>query len=138
MATNGDSGNGDSGNGRSYHLPAFLEMSSDDLVSTRRFLESVFGWRFAPSSPAPSEEFEFEMPDGGQGKLRSVPSMDRPDRIDRIRVYDIQAALERGQRAGGTLVLPRVEAPGLGSFFAMRIPGGPIITCWQSAPPLDR
>jgi len=33
------------------------------------------------------------------------------------------------------MVLPRIEAAGLGSFFVVRIPGGPMLTCWQSAPP---
>ncbi len=116
--------------------PTFLEISSDDPVSTRRFCENVFGWNFQPSrDPAPESGFEFETPEGGQGRLHPPPQPAEPERISRIRVVDLGSTLERATRAGGSLLLPRVDAPGMGSFFVVRVPGGPILTCWEAEAP---
>ena len=47
---------------------------------------------------------------------------------------DLEVALHRIERAGGTVVLPRVDAPGMRSLFWFKIPGGPILACWQHEP----
>ena len=49
-------------------------------------------------------------------------------------VQDLDAATTKIKRAGGEIVLPRVDVPGMGSFFWFRVPGGPIMACWQDAP----
>ncbi len=116
--------------------PTFLELSSDDPVSTRQFCESVFGWSFGtPAVPTPGGELEFQTPEGGQGRLHSAPKSEAPDQVGRVRVVDLGSTLERATRAGGSLLLPRVEAPGMGSFFVVRVPGGPILTCWEAEAP---
>lgn len=115
--------------------PTFLELSSADPVSTRKFLETVFGWSFASRASGTEDGLAFQTLDGLEGRVHRVPTEVPPERISRVRVEDLGSTLERAQGAGGTLILPRVDAPGLGSFFTVRIPGGPILTCWQSAPP---
>ena len=116
--------------------PAVLQLSSEDPSSTRQFLETVFGWNFGAASS--DDGIEFEMPDGGQGRLHPPSEPEDPDQIGRIRVVDLSSTLERAQRAGGSLLLPRVDAPGMGSFFMVRIPGGPILTCWEAEAPSRR
>jgi predicted enzyme related to lactoylglutathione lyase len=51
-----------------------------------------------------------------------------------VRVVDLDAALRKVQKAGGRVVLPRVDVPGMGSFFWFQIPGGPLLACWQDTP----
>ena len=118
--------------------PALIELSSNDPVTTRRFLESVFGWSFAPPPDSADDELAFHTPEGGEGLLHAARSYEPSTRINRVRVSDLGTTLERVQRAGATLLMPRVDAPGLGSFFTVEIPGGTLLTCWQTAPPVRR
>ena len=55
-----------------------------------------------------------------------------------VRVDDLDGASRKIVRAGGEIVLPRVDIPGMGSFFWFRIPGGPILAAWQDAPALPK
>ncbi|HXY47076.1 MAG TPA: hypothetical protein VEK13_04175 [Thermoplasmata archaeon] len=115
--------------------PALIELSSNDPVTTRRFLESVFGWSFVPPPESADDELPFRTPEGSEGLLHAARSYEPSTRIHRVRVSDLGTTLERVQRAGATLLMPRVDAPGLGSFFTVEIPGGTLLTCWQTAPP---
>ncbi len=115
--------------------PTLLELSSDDPVSTRKFLETVFGWNFATQPAGTEDGVTFQTMEGNEGRLHRVPTRQPPERISRVRVADLGSTLERARGAGGTIILPRVDAPGLGAFFTVQIPGGPILTCWQSSPP---
>jgi predicted enzyme related to lactoylglutathione lyase len=116
-------------------VPSLIELSSNDPVTTRRFLESVFGWSFVPPPDSADNELPFRTPEGSEGFLHAARSYEPSTRIHRVRVSDLGSTLERVQRAGATLLMPRVDAPGLGSFFTVEIPGGTLLTCWQSAPP---
>ena len=76
----------------------------------------------------------FTDPEGGRGGIRSTRPTEAPSTISYVRVADLDAALARVHRAGGTVVLPRVDVPGMGSFFWFKVPGGPVLACWQDAP----
>jgi predicted enzyme related to lactoylglutathione lyase len=114
--------------------PTFLELSSHDPLSTRRFLETVFGWSFARSAPSPDGDLVFETGDGGKGRVVPTSGSETPS-LGHLYVQDLGSTLERAQRAGGRLIFPRVEMPGKASFFTVELPGGPVLTCWQPAKP---
>jgi uncharacterized protein len=113
---------------------AFTELASDDPVSTQQFLERVFRWRFRTVQMPAGEYRSFEIPGGGQGGIRATQPTESPSSLSYIRVPDLEIALSRIQAAGGAVVLPRVDVPHMGSFFWFKIPGGPILACWQDAP----
>ncbi|MCI4357656.1 MAG: VOC family protein [Thermoplasmata archaeon] len=116
---------------------AFTELSSEDPAVTRRFLERAFHWAFQ-SRPMPGGEYlAFEIPGGGQGGIRRTQPTESPASLSYIRVADLDEARRRVEEAGATVVLARVDAPGMGSFFWFKIPGGPILACWQDEPPRD-
>ena len=113
---------------------AFTEMASEDPSATRRFLQRAFRWQFR-SVPMPEGEYlSFDIPGGGRGGIRRTRPTESPSSLSYVRVEDLARALERVEKAGGTVVLPRVDVPGMGSFFWFRVPGGPILACWQDAP----
>ena len=114
--------------------PVFLDLSSEDPVSTRSFLENVFGCRFAGGPTSNGDGMAFETPEGHQGHVHPADPAQATEQIGRVRVADLESTLVQAQQAGGTLLMPRVDAPGMGSFFVVKIPGGPLLTCWQSAP----
>lgn len=117
---------------------AFTEFASSDLQETRRFLERAFRWRLR-SVPMPQGEYlSFDIPGGGRGGVRSTQRTEVPSSLSYVRVSDLDRAMDRVKRAGGEVVLPRVDVPNMGSFFWFKIPGGPILACWQDAPPRSR
>jgi uncharacterized protein len=112
----------------------FVEFASEDPSATRDFLVEVFEWKFQ-SRPMPQGEYlAYEAPGGGRGGIRPTQPTEAPSSLSYIRVADLGRALERIQARGGTIVLPRVDVPGMGSFFWFRAPGGPVLACWQDAP----
>jgi predicted enzyme related to lactoylglutathione lyase len=115
---------------------AFSELSSTDPAATRAFLEKVFGWHFESLKFPLGEYLSFQAPGGGRGGVRSVQAKEIPGSMNYVRVEDLDAASRKIERAGGAIVLPRVDIPGMGSFFWFRIPGGPILAAWQDAPAL--
>jgi len=115
---------------------AFAELSSTNPAATRGFLEKVFGWRFEAVQFPMGEYLSFEAPGGGQGGIRPAQAKEPPGSLNYVRVQDLDAARKRIERAGGEIVLPRVDVPGMGSFFWFRVPGGPILAAWQDAPAL--
>src|SRR5947209_6613912 len=115
---------------------AFSEFSSTDPAKTRSFLEKVFGWRFESVQFPMGEYLSFRTPGGGQGGIRPAQAKEVPGSTSYVRVDDLDAARKKVERARGEIVLPRVDVPGMGSFFWFRAPGGPILAAWQDAPAL--
>jgi len=116
---------------------AFTELASTDPAATRRFLEKVFGWSFESVKMLGGEYLSFDAP-GGRGGIRPTQPKEMPGSTNYVRVPDLDAALTKIKASGGEVVLPRVDVPGMGSFFWFRIPGGPIMACWEDAPELPR
>jgi uncharacterized protein len=112
---------------------AFTELSSSDPAATRAFLEKVFGWRFRSVRMPMGEYLAYDAP-GGRGGVRPVRANEGPTSLAYIRVDDLDAAQRRVLAAGASIVLARVDVPSMGSFFWFRIPGGPILACWQDLP----
>lgn len=117
---------------------AFAELSSTDSSATRGFLEKVFGWRFEQVKFPLGEYLSFQAPGGGRGGVRPTRAEEIPGSVNYIRVQDLDAARKKIERAGGTVVLPRVDVPGMGSFLWFQVPGGPILAAWQDAPDLPK
>jgi uncharacterized protein len=112
---------------------AFTELASEDPQATRRFLERVFRWKFRSIRMPTGEYLSYETPDG-RGGVRPVRSAEPASSMAYIRVRDLQEAQGRVEAGGARIVLPRVDLPGMGSFFWFRVPGGPVLACWQDAP----
>lgn len=117
---------------------AHTEFASTDPKATRKFLEKVFGWKFQ-SVPMPNGEYHmYETPGGGRGGLRAVNPQEPPAVTSYVEVDDLTKAQERVEKGGGRIILPRVDVPGMGAFFWFQVPGGPVLACWQSAPPAGK
>lgn len=124
--------------GRVMAVPAFTELASSDPAATRHFLERVFGWDFTAMKMPMGEYLSYRTPGGGQGGIRPTQANEPPMSMAYVRVEDLDAALVRIKRAGGEIVLPRVDVPEMGSFFWFKIPGGPVMACWQDAAEIRR
>ena len=72
-------------------------------------------------------------PDGNTLGIRPAQKSEAPNSMNYIRVEDLKQAETRVLDAGGKIILPRTDIPGMGSFFWFKIPSGPIMACWQDA-----
>ncbi len=108
------------------------ELISSDPEKTKAFMEKVFSWRF-DKAPGDAPYYMLEMPGGGRGGLRGSEAGETPMVTNYVLVKDLDAAQKDVEKAGGKIVLPRVDVPGMGSFFWFQVPGGPVLACWQPA-----
>jgi uncharacterized protein len=111
--------------------PAHLEISSNDVPATSKFLTDVFGWSFNEWMPGYTG---FWAPGALMGGLR--PKMDEeeaPQAIPYLVVNDLDARLEAVQAAGGTITVPIQTVPNAGRFFWFLDPGGLQLAAWESA-----
>jgi uncharacterized protein len=113
---------------------AHTEIASDDPAVTRRFFEKVFGWEFKSVKTPGGERFSFHTSGGAEGSVRKTGPKEMPASINYVLVDDLGAVEKAIRKAGGEVVLPRVDVPHMGSFFWFKVPGGPVLACWQDAP----
>ena len=118
----------------SRHGLAFVELASEDLSLTQKFLSRVFGWKFQSVRMPMGEYLTFRTGDGGQGGVRPTKGSEAPSSLGYVRVRDLDDARKRVERAGGRIILPRIDVPGMGSFFWFQVPSGPVMACWQDEP----
>lgn len=115
----------------------FTELSSTDSEASRSFLEKAFRWRFQEVQFPQGKYLTYRTPDGNQVGIRPAQLAEVPQSVNYVRVADLSQAEDDVRGAGGKIVLPRTDIPGMGSFFWFKIPAGPIMACWQDAKPSD-
>lgn len=76
----------------------------------------------------------YQSPDGNRLGIRPAQQAEAPTSMNYVRVEDLKRAEDTVREFGGTIVLPRTDIPGMGSFFWFKIPSGPVMACWQDAP----
>jgi uncharacterized protein len=113
----------------------FTELSSTDAEASRSFLEKAFHWTFQEIQMPNGRYFSYRSPEGATLGVRSTQQTEAPGSMNYVRVGDLRQAEESVRGAGGNIILPRTDIPGMGSFFWFKIPSGPVMACWQDAQP---
>ncbi|GIV01140.1 MAG: glyoxalase [Actinomycetota bacterium] len=119
-----------------------FEIPADDVERAKGFYASVFGWeiedvpgmdytivrtvpvddRFMPTEPGAIN--------GGLTRRRA----ETPSPVITINVDSIEDVLARVEAAGGAVIHPRQEIPGMGAYAYFRDPEGNTMGLWESAP----
>jgi uncharacterized protein len=120
--------------GRTIGMLAHTEIASSDPEVTRTFLKEAFGWSFEAHNGPAGEFIEFQTQGGARGSIRKTQANETPVSINYILVDDLEAMASKVKQVGGEIVLPRTDVPHMGSFFWFKVPGGPVLACWQDAP----
>lgn len=100
---------------------AHIEFSTPDLAASRRFFETIFGWRFS-DVPGMDGYSLFTTPAGQGGGLMSGPQAETPSAtgpILHLEVDDIDAALVKIAAAGGKTLLAKTKISDEFGFFAL-------------------
>jgi uncharacterized protein len=119
-----------------------FEIPADDVARARQFYGGVFGWQLQ------------DMPEMGytvvrtteideQTQLPTTPgainggmmqrTADTPAPVLTIDVDSIDSSLKQVESAGGSVVRPRTEIPGMGAFAYFKDSEGNTLGLWENA-----
>ncbi len=109
------------------------ELASTNPEASKKFMDKVFRWKFETVKTPTGKLFSYRTPGGAEGSIRPTQPKESPTSINYILVHGLDSMATRIKKLGGEIVLPRVDVPDMGSFFWFRVPGGPILACWEDA-----
>jgi len=102
---------------------------STDLVRSRKFYHSLFGWKTRGYVP---DYALFTVKDGTGGGIAKVEKMPRPCIDVYIEVTNIEATLEKAVKLGGKVAQPKMAIyGGMGFMAALLDPCGCRIGLWS-------
>lgn len=107
-----------------------IEIASTDPGKTRTFLEDVFGWKFE-SIPEMSYA-TYQAPTPPHGGLMSPMEGQPPGILNYVLSKDVDADLEKIQAAGGRVIVPKMEIPGIGWWAGFTDPTGIMLAVFQN------
>jgi predicted enzyme related to lactoylglutathione lyase len=114
-----------------------FSINAEDLPCTRRFYESVFGWRFHAWGPPGFYMIETGSADtpavlGSMQQRREIVQGERINGFEcTIAVPDIAEAERSVIANGGTIVMPRSTIPTVGHLFWFKDPDGNVVGAMQ-------
>jgi hypothetical protein len=120
-----------------------FEIPADDVERAKRFYGSIFGWQLQ-DVPGMDYTSLVTTPVDEQSRLPREPgaingglfrrSTDAPSTpVVTIDVDSVDDALKQVEAAGGSVVQPRVELPGMGAFAYFSDPEGNVLGLWENA-----
>lgn len=118
-----------------------FEIPADDVARAREFYGSVFGWQLQDmpemdytivQTTAVDENQMPTTPGAINGGLMRR-SGETPAPVITIDVESVDQALTQVEAAGGKVVRPRTEIPGMGAFAYFTDPEGNTLGLWENA-----
>jgi len=99
----------------------YFEFAGPNAAALARFYEQVFGWK---SAAGPFPNYVSVAADGGAGLAGGFRQEDKPERVLYIRVADLEAAVAKVVAAGGKVLIPPTNVPGVIHFALFEDPQG--------------
>jgi uncharacterized protein len=120
-----------------------FEIPADDVPRASEFYRSIFGWNLMDMSgqgmdytiamTTPVDEEQRPTEPGGINGGMMKRSADVPAPVITIEVAAIDDAMAKIEGAGGSVVQPRQEIPGMGAFAYFRDSEGNVLGLWENA-----
>ncbi len=111
---------------------AWNELSTRDAEKAKDFYGKLFGWQFTVDEPSGYTYFTNQgRMNGGIIQMGDEWGDMPPAWSVYFSVADIEATIEKAQANGGTIVMPKTEAPGTGHFAVIADPAGAVATYMQ-------
>lgn len=119
-----------------------FEIPTDDLTRAKEFYGSVFDWNLqtmdemdytiAMTTPVDQQTQMPTEPGGINGGMMKR-STDTPSPVLTVGVDSIDASMKQVEVAGGEVVQPRTEIPGMGAFAYFKDTEGNVLGLWENA-----
>jgi predicted enzyme related to lactoylglutathione lyase len=119
-----------------------FEIPADDVERAKRFYSTTFGWQLqdmegmdytiVQTTDVDEQTHAPRTPGAINGGMMRRTS-ETPSPVLTIDVDSVEDALKQVQAAGGTVVRPRTEIPGMGAFAYFTDPEGNTLGLWENA-----
>jgi predicted enzyme related to lactoylglutathione lyase len=111
-----------------------IEIAAKDRAASAKFYHDLFGWEFESHGP-PMNYTTFRSGNLGGG----FPDVDGKmykagDVVVYIASEDLAADAKRIEAAGGKVLAPAMDVPGMGTFQFFSDPSGTRLSLWKAAP----
>ncbi len=107
------------------HPIVHVEISAMDPAAASKFYHDVFGWKIEANPQYNYYLFTAEGGPGGGFVMVGEQTNTKPgDILPHIGTDDIDDSLEKVKQAGGTVMLPKTEIPGIGWYAIFTDPTG--------------
>ncbi|MGZ5354375.1 MAG: VOC family protein [Actinomycetota bacterium] len=120
-----------------------FEIPVDDVERASAFYGSIFGWElqdmremgmdYTIVRTVPVDERQMPTEPGAINGGLMPRTADTPSPVVTIGVASVDEALEQVEAGGGTVVRPKTEIPGMGSFAYFKDTEGNTIGVWENA-----
>ncbi len=107
----------------------YIEFPAADFDATQAFYENAFGWNFTDHGPD-YRAFSDEKLEGGFYKSSKYSSTENGATLVVLYCKNLEAALDRVVKAGGTIVTEIFDFPG-GQRFQFADPNGNQLAVWS-------
>lgn len=108
---------------------SYIEFPANDFDTTQEFYEKAFGWHFTDYGPE-YRAFSDDKLDGGFYKSPRHSSTENGAALVILYAKNLEAALDRVVKAGGTIVTDIFDFPG-GQRFQFADPNGNQLAVWS-------
>jgi len=109
-----------------------VEFAVKEPAKVKKFYGDLFGWKF---QDVPEMDYVlFEAPSGPGGGIGPVMEGQQPGITNYLKVENIDDTIERIERAGGKILVPKQEVPGQGWMSWFEDPAGTRMALWQQTP----
>jgi uncharacterized protein len=118
-----------------------FEIPTDDLARAKEFYGSIFGWQLQTiddmdytiaMTTAVDEQTQLPTEPGAINGGMMKRSADTPSPVLTVGVDSIDDSMKRVEAAGGTVVTPRTEIPGMGAFAYFKDTEGNVLGLWET------
>jgi predicted enzyme related to lactoylglutathione lyase len=109
-----------------------IEIASSDPERTKKFFEDVFEWEFESH---PEMSYHTFMPQSGPGGgLMSPMENQSPGILNYLMSHSIDQDVKKIEQAGGRLLQPKMEIPGVGWWALFQEPSGLTLALFEAKP----
>ncbi len=110
-----------------------IEIASSDPERTKKFFEDVFEWDF---ETIPEMNYHtYQAPSPPHGGLTAPMENQHPGLLNYLLSHDIDADVKKIQEAGGHVLQPKMEIPGVGWWASFEEPTGIVLALFESKTP---
>ncbi len=107
-----------------------IEIASTDPERTKKFFEEVFEWDF--ESIPDMNYHTYEAPSPPHGGLMSPMENQRPGLLNYLLSGNIDTDVKRIEAAGGRILQPKMEIPGVGWWASFEEPTGIVLALFEA------
>lgn len=107
-----------------------IEVASSDPARTKKFFEEVFDWEF--ESHPEMDYHTYVAPSGPGGGLMSPMENQSPGLLNYLLSHNIDEDVKKIEQAGGRVVRPKQDIPGVGAWALFEEPTGIVLALFEA------